>query len=51
MGCKASKAVDPQEIQPNKSSKTSPQKTGSRRSGKSNSFDTVGDKNDRIYKL
>jgi ankyrin repeat protein len=43
MGCQASKAVDPQQrLQ---------KKNGSRRSKQSGSFDTVGDRNDCIYKL
>jgi hypothetical protein len=45
MGCQTSKAVDPQQLQHPKSSKTG------RRSRQSGSFDTVGEKNDRIYKL
>jgi hypothetical protein len=49
MGCQNSKAVDPrQQLPHSKSSKTA---GGSRRTRQSASFDTVGDKNDRIYKL
>jgi ankyrin repeat protein len=58
MGCQNSKALDPHEqqqphLQHSKSSKTatSPHKNSRPGQTSTSSFDTVGDKNDRIYKL